>query len=994
MASDPNEKNEKQGIAGFFSKIGSAFMNFIRGGEDDAESVQEREEEQQDSGVTFDALERERLERKRRREEREAARGVKEAELEKTMLVGDRHNPLKGKVAPTSKVTEETVVFRDEPVKDYKQQKLVSGETQPVPDIQGKYRIGMLFKPREKKPNLVISIILGAILIMFVVIALVVAVGFGSVIGVAKAYLETTPELDTEKIEDQSLTSYILYQDGSHLATYTGSENRDWAALEDIPEHMQNAIIAVEDVRFYDHDGVDYRRLAGAFASNLSSSSVEGGSTITQQLVKNKLLSSEKSYKRKLQEAYLAMELEENYTKEEILESYLNTIPLGGNIYGVKTAAKDYFGKELSQLTLKETVCIAAITQSTTRFNPRRATYVRTENLPYLIDRMNIITERMYWNEMITLEEYNATIIPTSEYLNMDEYFIDEKGDKNLVLADGYLEKWTREMNVLTESPANTVYDYPHFVEYVIYDVQSFLLKKNGLEDTAENRRIVDKEMRGGGYKIYATIDPTVQDAVQDTVANWGNYPSFKNASDNIAYEKDAAGNTIEVVQPQVAAAVIENDTGYLKAIVGSRTTPTSRLTLNRAKDGRLPIGSSMKPIAVYGPAFDTGYSLASGVANTKVPINGWPEDPGYPTTSSSREGPISLHDAIVYSQNIAAARTLADYVGIDTSLKYLESLGVDTSKFEANEERGTMDNRTVAGLALGIAPMNPIEVVGAYSTIPRGGEYLQPVSFNRVLDSEGNVVIDLEEERDQHQAFKETTAWQLNLALEDAVDHGTGTNANISGMTTAGKTGTVADHKGACFTGYTPYYTSCVWVGHDSTQAVFKGSEFASSVCAPLWKAYMTIIHEGLTDKENYPGEPEAYGMVQGTVCIRSNLKPGSGCSTSTDWMPSAEIPELTCDMCGGGYAIQICSETLLLATEYCPTPVESYVKTGSFPENSPYYSNYGASAPTEVCNVHTAEWYAAYAAELERIRQEEEAAQAEPTPIPPEEPVVPETP
>ena len=982
MATDPQDKTIAEKISGFFKKIGS----FFKGA--DAPSPDETVSEK--PSVSFDALEKERLERQRRREQRLSGLPQKESGMDKTKLSQSGVKQTGGKTLPGKKPTEETVVFAEDPVKNYEQQKLAFSETQPLPDIQAKHRIGLLFKPRDKKPNLALSIILGAIMITFVAIALLVAAGFGSVIGVAKAYLETTPELDTDKIEDQTLTSYILYEDGSHLATYAGRENRDWAAIGDIPENMKNAVIAVEDVRFYDHDGVDYRRLAGAFAANLSSTTVEGGSTITQQLVKNKLLSSEKSYKRKLQEAYLAMELEEKYTKEEILESYLNTIPLGGTVYGVKTAAKDYFGKELSQLTLKETVCIAAITQSTTRLNPRRATYVRPENLPYLIDRMNIITERMYWNELITSEEYNETIIPTSEYLDMNEYFIDEDGEKNLVLADGYLEKWTREMNILTESPSNAVYDYPHFVEYVISDVQSFLLEKHGLEDTEANRAVVEKEMREGGYKIYATIDPQIQDAVQDTVANWGNYPNFRDSANNIMYQRDYEGNTIEVVQPQVAAAVIDNKTGYLRAIVGSRTTPTSRFTFNRAADGKLPIGSSMKPIAVYGPAFDTGYSLASHVADLEVPINGWTKEPGYPT-SMNGSGIISLLDAITGSRNIAASRTLAGYVGVDTSLAYLDSLGVNTEKFYP--PIADVDNRTIAGLSMGIAPMNPIEVVGAYSVIPRGGQYLQPVSFSRVLDSNDNVVIDLEKDRDVHQALKQTTAWQLNFALDAAVDHGTGTNADIPGMTTAGKTGTVADHKGAAFTGYTPYYTSCVWVGHDSTQAVFDGSQYASSVCAPLWRTYMEIIHAGLTDKPVFAGEPETYGMVQGTVCIRSNMAPGPGCEVRSGWMASADVPTMPCTYCSGGSGgetILICDETGMVAGPYCLTVHEEAVRIGNFPEDSPYHIDPSFRDKT-VCTIHTAEWYAAYVAEQEAAAA---AAAAQPTPPPEVVPIEPQLP
>jgi penicillin-binding protein 1A len=374
----------------------------------------------------------------------------------------------------------------------------------------------------------------------FVAIIVFVAAGFGSVIGVAEAYLETTPELDTGKIEEPDLTSYIYDQQGNLLATYSGPENRDWASIDEIPKDLQNAVIAVEDIRFWTHDGIDIRRLAGAFVSNLSSSKVEGGSTITQQLIKNKLLSNEKSYKRKLQEAFLATELERKYTKDEILEAYLNSIPLGGRVYGVKTAAKDYFGKEMSQLTLKEMVCIAAITQSTTKFNPRRATYTNPDDLPYLINRMNIITERMLWNSMITEEQYEETYIPAEEYLSDESVLDDEDGGRELILAPGYLEKWKAEMKILEESPANTIYKYPHFVEYVIKDVQDFMLEKQGLEDTSENRLAVDREMRAGGYKIYATIDTKIQDTVQTTLEEWDQYPDFKKQSDSVTIERTA----------------------------------------------------------------------------------------------------------------------------------------------------------------------------------------------------------------------------------------------------------------------------------------------------------------------------------------------------------------------------------------------------------------------------------------------------------------------
>jgi penicillin-binding protein 1A len=444
-----------------------------------------------------------------------------------------------------------------------------------------------------------------------------------------------------------------------------------------------------------------------------------------------------------------------------------------------------------------------------------------------------------------------------------------------------------------------------------------------------------------------------MQETVQDTLAGWGNYPSFQ-GSDNVVYALDNDGNRIETIQPQASAVVVENETGYLRAIVGSREEPDRRLTFNRAYEGDMQIGSSIKPLAVYGPAFDIGYSLASNIANIPAPVTGWEvtdSDPGYPQTSQGEYGPVSLHQAIVNSLNISAARTVADLVTLPTSAKYLQQLGVDPVHID----------ETITGLSLGVSPVTPIEVAGAYSVIPRSGEYLQPVSFTLVRDSRDETVIDIEESRERRQGFRQTTAWMLNTALEDAVDHGTGTNADIEGMTTAGKTGTVVQNKGAFFAGYTPYYTSALWIGHDKFKA-FDGGGTGGSVCAPLWKEYMTKIHEGLPDKEIYPGDPGSYGMVEGQVCKYSNMKLTPNCTPSeTDWIAAGDLPIEECTICGaGGSGVTYCLETGMLATEYCPSTY--YGAYPLFPESSPYYGWFeggGLGAVSEYCTVHTADWY-----------------------------------
>ncbi|MEG0703157.1 MAG: transglycosylase domain-containing protein [Christensenella sp.] len=862
------------------------------------------------------------------------------------------------------KPSEETVIFTDDvtrqftpdspPKSSYKNTTPQKETTQPIPIITKK----SLFKPREKKPNFALGVVLSTIKMSFVAIIVVVAIALGSLMGVANAYLGTTPELDISKIETQSENTKILTQDGTQLATYTGLENREWANLEEIPKDLQNAVIAVEDIRFRYHNGVDLRRLIGAFVSNLSENQAQGGSTITQQLVKNELLTNERSYKRKLQEAYLAIELEKTYSKDQILEAYLNAIPLGGTVYGVKAAAKDYFGKGLSELTLKEMICIASITQNPTKYSPRRATYVKTDNLPGLINRMNIFAERMYWNGDITREQYDEVLTPAEVYLAPEclEQGTDNvwklKKDAKMVLKDGYLDIWKAEMNILEQSPVNSLYPYPHFIEYMIYDVQNFMMDKEKLEHTEANRSKVDKTLRSGGYQIYATIDTNMQQTVQNTIADWDKYPEMENK-----IESDGNGGTITTLEPQATAVVTDNQNGYLKAIIGSRTEPDRMKTFNRAYKGKKQVGSSEKPIAVYGPAFDIGYGLGANVPYIQQPINNWivADDGtfGFPKFQGSlSEGPITMKEAIVNSLNIAAAQTIMNYVTIPTSVDYLHKLGVSEDSL-VDPDTG-YDTKTGSGLALGGSNITPIEMAGAYSTIARGGEYKQPISFTKVLDSKGNVVIDAEAERDVHEAFKPATCFMLTDALVEAVKSGTGRNARLEGMTTAGKTGTNAKNRGVFFAGYTPYYTSTLWVGNDDNNISMTAS--AAQQSAPLWKTYMQKIHENLTDKPIMTGEYADYGITEVTICKYSNKKPKDGCSPVTALMPS-DSPFLTqeCDVCEYTTTdeIKMCGESHMRFVEgKCPE-ISAYqysVTTRAFAKGSPY-EHWGSSSlmPTE---------------------------------------------
>ena len=421
-------------------------------------------------------------------------------------------------------------------------------DSEALPEEEKVYKHS-IFKPEMKKPNFVLSIAVNVIRIFAVLVLVAGLAAVGAVVGIAKGYMETAPTLDLAAIDDQAQTSFIYDANGNLITEYKGSENRVMVSIQAMPTYLQHAFIAVEDARFYTHNGVDIKRIIGAFVSNLSSSSTQGGSTITQQLIKNTLLSSEQSYKRKIQEAYLAMQLETRYTKDQILESYLNTIYLGENYYGVYTAAQGYFGKSLGELTLRECAMLAGTCNSPYYYNPRRNFYTRQkEGVDYPAitnDRTNYVLRCMYENQYITYEQYQEALDPATAHV---------------------LEK--------DPNTATGMYAYAHYVEYAVDEVIDILLQLNNLEDTSANRNAMENKLRTGGYHVQLAIDTSIQSTVEDTLENWTNYPTLRDPADKVYRTRNSDGTYDETVEPQAAAVVVDYHTGEIKAIVGSRTRP------------------------------------------------------------------------------------------------------------------------------------------------------------------------------------------------------------------------------------------------------------------------------------------------------------------------------------------------------------------------------------------------------------------------------------
>ncbi|MBN1778227.1 MAG: transglycosylase domain-containing protein [Clostridiales bacterium] len=769
-----------------------------------------------------------------------------------------------------------------------------------------------VFKPRRTKPNFIFSVLVNAVRIALVLVFLAILAVGGALIGIGKAYVGTAPTLDLALLSDQDKTSFIYDSNGVLITDYKGTENRVMVNIYQIPEDLQYAFIAIEDVRFFTHNGVDFKRILGSLIKNFISNQNQGASTITQQLIKNTMLSSELSYKRKIQEAYLAMQLETLYTKAEILEAYLNTIYLGENYYGVSVAAEGYFGKDLSELTLRECAMLAGMTNNPYYYNPRRNYYLRqsdTTDYPALTnDRTDYVLKLMYENEFISFQEYQDALNAGTAH----------------VLSQSAVE-------------GEGMYDYAHYVEYAIREVVDCFLELNGLADTSENRSKMESELRTGGYHVTLALDSQIQRIVEDTLESWTDYPALRDPGDKIYRAKNRNGTYTEIIQPQASAVVLDYRTGELKAIVGGRTKPTQRKTLNRATDMTMPVGSAIKPISVYAPAIELGASPASVVYNVPLPVSGWldeNQDETWPRNygGSSYTGPVTLRNALKYSYNVAAAQTLMTLVGVERSVDFLVKSGVDLDNISA----------TPFGLALGSSGITPVQMAVAFGVLGNGGVYQEPISVLGISDSEGNVIWDGHQEQERHQVYRQSTAWLVIDMMKDVVSGGTGTKAKISGQTVAGKTGTNSDQRGVFFCGMTGWYVSSLWIGHDNYEPLSSKVTGGNSA-APLWKEYMTQIHQAknLANKDILIGTPEDYGLTKVTTCAVSGQLATNACRNDvmgygvvTDYWYTPTVPTMQCQM---HVLADVCALTNLIATPFCPQVVTKGIVV--IPEGHPLY-------------------------------------------------------
>jgi penicillin-binding protein 1A len=819
-----------------------------------------------------------------------------------------------------------------------------------------------------------------AILIIMKLFLLVVILGciFGASLGIGlvKGIIDNTPDISVESIVPMGYSTSIYDAAGNLTDTLVmAGSNRQEATYDEIPQDMINAFVAIEDSRFWQHHGIDTRSiLRAALGIITGDSSAGGGSTITQQLIKNNVFNGgrEKGFgaklERKLQEQYLAIQLEKTMDKKLIITNYLNTINLGSNTLGVKVAARRYFNKELKDLTLSECTVIAGITQNPSKLNPITGAERNAQ-------KREVILQYMYEQGYITKEQQEEA------------------------LADDVYSRI--ENNNTINKETTKVYSY--FTDELIDQVMTVLENELGYSNTQAHNLLYS-----GGLSIYTTQDPELQAIVDDEINDPSNYVKTQYSIEYRLSVKDSDGNTVnysesnlrryfsdvlgksysklydseeearqvcddfkayiledggEVVgesftatlQPETSFVLIEQSTGYVKAITGGRGTKTASRTLNRASDSHRQPGSTFKVLTAFAPAVDAcGATLATVYYDEPYTLGtksfrNWYSS-GYLGWSNIREG-------IIYSMNIVAVRAMVETVTPELGVEYARKFGI-TTLTDSDYNAAT----ALGGITDGVSNL---ELTSAFSVIANGGERNKPVMFTMIKDHDGKVIYrnTIEPER----VIKDSTAYLMTDAMAQSMQpnkkyarqgvsvNATSSAAQLDSMSCAGKSGTTTNNYDIWFVGYTPYYTGGIWAGYDNNESTLSGQ---TSFHKAIWKKIMDRVHSGLTDT----GFTRPDSIVEAQICRKSGKlaidgvceNDPRGSAVYTEYFEDGTVPTEYCDH---HILVTVCSDSGQYASDSCPNTttgvsikvpgmenIKGYdEKTGSvqvLPKGSSFYS------------------------------------------------------
>lgn len=730
--------------------------------------------------------------------------------------------------------------------------------------------------------------ILKAFLIAFLIMILI---GIGLLVGVVMSILNGAGGLSKSDFEISSLTTVVYDKNGNEYASLYSSENRMYSSISEMSPYLPKAFIAIEDERFESHFGIDVKRTGAAVVSwLLKGNSDFGGSTITQQLIKRVTEDNDRSWQRKAREIVRAIQLEQWLSKDQIIELYMNIIYLGEGAYGVETAAYTYFDKSAKDLTIAECALIAGLAQSPEGRNP----YKKPESAKA---RQEIVLSKMYELGYISKEQY------------------DEAKAQELVYTKGVLDQGTSNS---------------YFVDAIVDDLIEELQEQKGV-----TKVMAQKMIYSNGLKIYSTVDPEIQEAIETV---------YKDES----YFKLSNGNYDPELQS--AMVIIDYRTGNVVGLVGGAGEKTTQRGLNRATMSKRAPGSTIKPLAIYAPGIDTGIFTAATTFDDipttfQISTTTWTPSNSY----KGYRGLTSVRKGIEISSNIIAAKAFME-VGASTSISYLKKFGITTL---------TSSDNVPGALALGglTQGMYPIEHAAAYGTLANSGIYLSPKLYTTVKDKYGEVLI--QKTSELREVVSPQTAYIVTSMLKDVITgiSATGSAAALPNMTVAGKTGTTNSSKDRWFAGYTPYYVGSVWVGYDQQKVV----SVSGNPAAKIWKAVMSKVHKNLPNKDFE--RPD--GLVECEICVDSGLLATDLCKedkrgdrTKTEIFDKNNVPT---EECSTHVYATVCPETFKKPNPTCEKTCGTIqivrIDKGYTEAPSVLPVDYDYSVPLEYCEYHYAE-------------------------------------
>ena len=649
-------------------------------------------------------------------------------------------------------------------------------------------------KQKKRKRKDFSFLLLQSLLLIAIVLVVILFIKSDYAGGILSLRKEAVEAVENSSLTDlQGLRVGTIYDaDGNILAELKNERNIRYLSSEEIPQIVKDAFVSVEDKRFYKHGGVDVFALTRAVGKLINKDSItQGGSTITQQLARNVFLTHEKSWQRKVKEMFIAWELEKEYSKDEILEFYVNNIFYANNCYGIEAASQKYFGKSISECSVSEAAFLCAIPNSPSRFDP-------LDHKERTLERRDVILKAMYKNDKISQEVYEAAL--------KEEIFVDSH-------SKSYAPTWIKAYAihcVLEEMMAADGFEFQ-------YDFELITEKEDYEELYQSTYESYREKLYASGYQIYTSINSAHQEALQQAI--------------DAKLEEYNTKNTNGTYALQCAATCIDNETGLVTAMVGGRSQEDVSYDYNRGYLSHRPPGSAIKPLVVYTPALEQGYTANSTVSDTKIAD-------GPKNSNGQYSGNISLRTAVEKSKNTVAWK-LFNELGAENMMPYLLNM-----KFTEIMPQDYTASAALGGFTRGASTL---EMASAYATIENGGQFRSPSCIVKVEDSYGNVVFEYDKD-EKVQVYETDAAEAMTDILEGVMTRGTAAGLGVSEMPSAGKTGTTNENKDGWFVGYTPYYTTGIWVGYDSPRWL-KGLS-GSAYPAQIWNTYMEEIHTGLPVK------------------------------------------------------------------------------------------------------------------------------------------------